>query len=94
MKDVISVDTILARHKSAYAETDFSIDIRYGRTDAETKAELYSLLIYKLPEKHICTGECEINSNEWRIGHRAYKDAESNCIDDMHQVIDEMFGVK
>ena len=60
--------------------------------EKRAKASLNSLLISKLPEKHVCTDECKINSNEWRIGHQAYKDAESNCIDDMRKSIDEMFN--
>lgn len=98
MKNVISVDSLIETITKA-VQTRTIVDGRNQRAKdakvviAESKKLLHSLLISKLPEKHVCTDECKINSNEWRIGHRAYKDAESNCIDDMHRVIDELFGV-
>lgn len=45
-----------------------------------------------IPEKHVCTDECNINSNEWRIGHRAYKDAESNTIDEFEANLAKLIG--
>ena len=44
---------------------------------------LKSEVLSAIPSKHICDDECNINSNEWRIGHKAYKDAESNVIDEI-----------
>ena len=45
-----------------------------------------------LPEKHVCDDSCNIRSNEWEIGHRAYKDAESNVIDEVRARLTAFIG--
>ena len=44
------------------------------------------------PELHVCDESCNISSNEWRIGHKAYKDAESNTIDTIEANADKLLG--
>jgi hypothetical protein len=37
-------------------------------------AKIKALVVEALPKEHECTKDCNINSNEWRRGHQAYKD--------------------
>lgn len=46
-------------------------------------------LLQEMPEKHICDKSCNIRSNEWEVGHRAYKDAESNVLEEVESIIKE-----
>ena len=75
-----------------FAETWFDAvrdkDTKTGIEAVETAlTSIINLVDKSLPEKHVCTDECNINSREWIIGHKAYKDAESNAIDDMRAII-------
>lgn len=83
MKDVISVEEIL---------DGLALNITIKKSDPLDEADeahnkLYSLLISKLPEKMV---RSEVFEGESDGTIEAYNSA----IDDMHQVIDELFGVK
>lgn len=54
-------------------------DINLNEATQAIKDKLLELL----PEKHVCDKSCDISSNEWEIGHRAYRDAESNVLEDI-----------
>lgn len=109
MKDVISVDTILAGVFLEGAEVpktdnpDKDLDVYMERSEYHipiAQANLHSLLISKLPEKKEGTiqlesySETDIDQIEedmkvvvtYRLGF-------NKAVDDMHRVIDEMFGV-
>lgn len=47
--------------------------------------ELLNIINGLIPEEHVCTDECKINSREWIIGHKAYKDAEHNIISEIRE---------
>lgn len=83
MKDVISVDKILLSLEG-YGDSGEYFD---NAAIPEAKSKLHSLLISKLPEKMV---RSEVFEGESDGTIEAYNSA----IDDMHQVIDELFGVK
>lgn len=56
------------------------------------REQLRNLILTALPEKHVCSDECNISSNEWKIGHKAYKDAESNVIEDTRKRLKQVMG--
>lgn len=96
MKDVISVDRILADFEVWQTKLDSDGNpIRldkwkdYEREQVQpklAKSQLHSLLISKLPEKMV---RSEVFEGESDGTIEAYNSA----IDDMHRVIDEMFEV-
>jgi hypothetical protein len=95
MKDVISVDTILQEHREWMRgiRTDHLI----GTSHRETKEALHSLLISKLPEKkqmkYVKENSPVTETDEKRCRFYRYGGYDF-AIDDMHRVIDEMFGVQ
>ncbi len=57
--------------------------------------QLLKELLAEMPENHQCDKSCDISSNEWVVGHRAYKDAESNVLDEVTKLIHQkMLGEK
>lgn len=87
MKDVISVDELLASLESYSHEALTPKEIMLINADLrELKTSLHSLLISKLPEKMV---RSEVFEGESDGTIEAYNSA----IDDMHRVIDEMFEV-
>jgi hypothetical protein len=71
----------IIKRKSFIAKAGEVVEPAEWHTKA--KASLIDYIESLIPEKHVCDGTCSINSREWIIGHKAYKDAESNTIDDM-----------
>jgi len=47
--------------------------------------ELLNIIEGLLPEEHVCTDICNISCKEWKIGHKAYKDAEHNIISEIRE---------
>jgi len=102
MKDVINVDKILKYLAEEIADQfggDYDDNPNPGE-EQRAKASLHSLLISKLPEKKPLVLEKEystprellpqeqeikLNTNHQVIGF-------NQAVDDMHRVIDEMFG--
>lgn len=99
MKDVISVDTILAGVFLEGAEVpktdnpDKDLDVYMERSEYHipiAQANLHSLLISKLPEKRPTIEQFRGTDLKYDAG--AF-DGYNKCLDDMHRVIDEMFEV-
>jgi len=96
MKDVISVDTILAGVFLEGAEVPKTdnpgkdLDVYMERSEYHipiAQAKLYSLLISKLPEKR------EHGDNNGKTAMPSEVIGFNKAVDDMHRVIDELFEV-
>lgn len=84
MKDVISVDELWIQ---IYFKENSIPSIHAGQMTEESKQQLHSLLISKLPEKMV---RSEVFEGESDGTIEAYNSA----IDDMRKSIDEMFEVQ
>jgi hypothetical protein len=65
--------------------------LRDGRTE-RVKQLIRDCIEAVIPERHECSSECEVNSNEWRIGHGAWKDGEALTIDTIESNTKELLG--
>ena len=89
MKDVISVDELWIQ---IYFKENSIPSIHAGQMTEESKQQLHSLLISKLPEKKPTNSAFEERrlSTPESVQNSAYNSA----IDDMRKSIDEMFEVQ
>ena len=99
-RDMKTLAEILDEHSSSIADL---VQQYYKHDRVETTEDILAIhnkakraiakeLMECLPEKHVCDDSCNIRSNEWEIGHRAYKDAESNVIDEVRARLTAFIG--
>lgn len=94
MKDVISVDTVVALlHKCDHEPDEIT---KYVVIDqSEFVPQLHSLLISKLPEKVKLSTSVYQNYGDGNVSERiGYKHGYNDCLDDVKAVLAEMFGVQ
>ena len=100
MKDVISVDKAIVnyriqcdiavndREELLISQEEYEEAIQFNLN--RSKEDIHSLLISKLPTKKYVDMAPSLKTGSQTVTIPTYNEA----IDDMHQVIDELFGVK